>query len=129
MPSRYQQFKYTVQVGGAATTPEAAFDEFSGDHHITKITGMNKSGDVTLKRGVIDTPSLNSWLSDIRAGNQRAARDVIVAVSSADRSTPARRWRLRRARIVKHTPGPLNAKGTDIAMEEMVLSCERLEMF
>ncbi len=37
-------------------------------------------------------------------------------------------WRLQGARIIKYTIGPLNAKGNDVAMEEMVLSYERLEM-
>jgi len=37
-------------------------------------------------------------------------------------------WRLMNARIVKHTSGPMNAKGTDVAVEEMVLAYERLEM-
>ena len=30
------------------------------------------------------------------------------------------------ARIIKYTVGPFNAKGTDVAMEEMVLAYERL---
>ena len=37
-------------------------------------------------------------------------------------------WKLLRARPIKHTSGPLNAKGTDVAMEELVLAYERLEL-
>ena len=37
-------------------------------------------------------------------------------------------WTLRRARIVKHASGPLSGKGTDVAMEEIVLAYEWLEM-
>jgi hypothetical protein len=37
-------------------------------------------------------------------------------------------WRLLRARIVKHVSGPLNAKGADVAMEELTLAYERLEL-
>ena len=37
-------------------------------------------------------------------------------------------WKLLRARIIKHTSGPMNAKGTDVAMEELVVAYERLEM-
>jgi len=33
-----------------------------------------------------------------------------------------------RARIVKHVSGPFNARCGDLAMEEMVLAYERLEM-
>ena len=37
-------------------------------------------------------------------------------------------WKLLRARIIKHVSGPLNAKGTDVALEELVVAYERLEM-
>ena len=37
-------------------------------------------------------------------------------------------WKLLRARIVKYSGGPLNGKGTDVAMEEIVLAYERLEL-
>ncbi len=45
-----------------------------------------------------------------------------------DRTASVMTWRLLRARIIKHTSGPLNAKGTDVAMEEMTLAYERLEL-
>jgi hypothetical protein len=41
---------------------------------------------------------------------------------------PVLEWRLLRARIIKHTSGPFSGKGTDVAMEEMVLAYERLEL-
>ena len=37
-------------------------------------------------------------------------------------------WKLLRARIIKHTSGPFNAKGTDVALEELTLAYERLEL-
>jgi len=37
-------------------------------------------------------------------------------------------WKLLRARIIKHTSGPLNARGNDVAVEEIVLAYERLEI-
>ena len=37
-------------------------------------------------------------------------------------------WKLLRARIVKHVSGPFNAKGSDVAMEELTLAYERLEL-
>ena len=44
------------------------------------------------------------------------------------RTATVQAWRLINARIMKHTSGPFNAKGTDVAMEELTLSYERLEM-
>ena len=37
-------------------------------------------------------------------------------------------WKLLRARIIKHMSGPFNAQGTDVAMEELTLAYERLEL-
>jgi hypothetical protein len=53
---------------------------------------------------------------------------VTVKLMSEDHSKEVQTWVLKRARIIKHTSGPLNAKGTDVAMEELVVAYERLEM-
>jgi len=94
---------------------------------VRKITGLDKALDVTLRRGVIGALNLFQWLDQIRNGDQDAVRDVRIQLLSEDR-TVALTWILRRARIVKYVAGPLNAKGTDVAMEELTLAYERLEM-
>jgi phage tail-like protein len=93
-----------------------------------KITGLNKSTDVTLKRGVIGSLNLYQWLNDIRNGDQKAFRTVTIQMQNEDHTAVVATWKLLRARIIKHTSGPLNAKGTDVAMEELTLAYERLEM-
>ncbi|MHB1472979.1 MAG: phage tail protein [Dermatophilaceae bacterium] len=47
---------------------------------------------------------------------------------SEDHVSVVQVWELLRARIIKHVSGPLNARGTDVAMEEITLAYERLEM-
>jgi len=37
-------------------------------------------------------------------------------------------WKLLRRAIIKHVSGPLNARGNDVAMEQLTLAYERLEM-
>ncbi|MFN8750858.1 MAG: phage tail protein [Betaproteobacteria bacterium] len=93
-----------------------------------KITGMNNSTDVTMKRGVIGSLNLYQWLHQIRNGDQNALRTVTVHLQNEDHTAVVQSWKLLRARIIKHTSGPMNAKGTDVAMEELVLAYERLEM-
>jgi phage tail-like protein len=140
----FVQFNFLVNLGNGTEGPEAGFQECSGigmevtvaeyragnqrENAVMKITGMNKSSDVTLKRGVIGSLDLYTWLNDIRNGNQTAMRNVTVQLMSEDRSQVVLSWTLQRARIIKYTCGPLNAKGTDVAMEEMVLAYERLVM-
>jgi len=141
----YVQFNFLVDLGtGNTDGPEAGFQEVSGigmevtvaeyrngnerENSVRKITGLNKASDVTMKRGVIGSLNLYQWLNDIRNGSPNALRNVVVQLQNEDHSAVVQTWKLIRARIIKHTSGPMNAKGTDVAMEELVLAYERLEM-
>ncbi|MCA3130815.1 MAG: phage tail protein [Betaproteobacteria bacterium] len=141
----YVQFNFLVDLGDGNTEgPQAGFQEVSGigmevtvaeyrngnakENSVMKITGMNKSTDVTMKRGVIGSLNLYQWLHQIRNGDQNALRTVTVHLQNEDHTAVVQSWKLLRARIIKHTSGPMNAKGTDVAMEELVLAYERLEM-
>ena len=99
----------------------------SRENSVVKLTGLNKASNVTMKRGVIGSLDLYQWLNDIRNGAP-GLRNVTVQLQNEDHTEVVQTWRLLRARIIKHTSGPFNAKGTDVAMEEMVLAYERLEM-
>ena len=141
----YVQFNFLVNLGDGNTDgPEAGFQEISGigmevtvaeyrngnekENSVRKITGLNKCTDVTLKRGIIGSLNLYNWLNQIRNGDQNAARNVVIQLQNEDHSAIVQEWTLKRARIIKYTGGPLNAKGADVAMEELVLAYERLEM-
>ncbi len=141
----YCQFNFLVDLGDGTTEgPGAGFQEVSAistevavteyrngnsrENAPIKITGLNKATDVTLKRGVIGALNLYAWLNDIRNGNPNALRTVTVQLQSEDHTEVVQTWKLLRARIVKHSSGPFNAKGNDVAMEEMVLAYERLEI-
>ena len=141
----YTQFNFLVDLGdGDAEAVQAGFQEVSGigmevvvteyrngnakENSVIKLTGLNKVSDVTLKRGVIGSLNLYAWLNQIRNGDQKALRTVIVQLQNEDHTAVVQTWKLLRARIVKHTSGPFNAKGSDVAIEEMVLAYERLEM-
>jgi len=141
----YVQFNFLVDLGDGNTEgPDAGFQEVSGigmevtvaeyrtgnarENSVMKVTGLNKMTDVTMKRGVIGSLNLYQWLDDIRNGNQNALRNVTVQLQNEDHTSVVATWKLLRARIIKNTNGPFNAKGTDVAMEELTLSYERLEM-
>ena len=93
-----------------------------------KITGLNKATDVTLKRGIVGSLHLYQWLNQIRNGDAAGYRTVVIQLQNEDHSAVVMTWKLLRARIIKHTSGPFNAKGTDVAMEEITLAYERLEL-
>ena len=77
---------------------------------------------------MIGSLSLYQWFNDIRNGNQNSLRTVTISLQNEDHSEIAMTWRLLRARIVKYSAPDLNAKGTDVAIEEIVLAYERLEI-
>src|SRR4051812_8412952 len=141
----YVQFNFLVDLGtGSTDGADAGFQEISNvgmevtvaeyrngnekENSVRKITGLNKATDVTMKRGVIGSLTLYSWLYQIRNGDQGALRTVTIQLQNEDHTAVVQTWKLLRARMTKHMSGPFNAKGTDVAMEELVLAYERLEM-
>ncbi|MCA9970599.1 MAG: phage tail protein [Anaerolineales bacterium] len=141
----YSQFNFLVDLGtGDTATPQAGFQEVSGlgmeitvaeyrngnerDNAPRKITGMYKVPDVTLKRGVIGALDLYEWLNAIRNGAQDQLRTVTIQLLSEDRATVAMEWKLTNARLTKYTGPSFNGKGSDVAVEEITLACERIDL-
>jgi phage tail-like protein len=141
----YAQFNFLVDLGtGSTSGPQAGFRECSEigmtvdvieyrngnekENAVRKLTGLARYPDVTLKRGIIGSLDLYTWLDDIRNGNQNAMRTVVVQLMNEDHSSVVQEWKLMRARIVKHVSGPFNARASDVAMEEITLAYERLEL-
>jgi phage tail-like protein len=141
----YTDFNFLVDLGNGNTEgPEAGFQEISEigskvavieyrtgnmkENSVMKLTGLEQAHDVRLGRGIIGSLALYEWLNDIRNGNQKALRNVTIQLQTEDRSAVVQTWKLLRARIVKHSNGPFDARGNLVAMEELVLAYERLEM-
>src|SRR6266545_3788488 len=127
----YAQFNFLVDLGDGTTDgPGAGFQECSNigmevtvaeyrngnekENAVRKITGLNKSTDVTLKRGVIGSLNLYNWLNQIRNGDENALRTVVIHLQNEDHTATVQTWKLLRARITKHVSGPMNAKGNDV---------------
>jgi len=140
----YGEFNFLVDLGtGETDGPEAGFQECSQigmevavaeyrngndrENSVRKIAGLTKVPDVTLRRGIIGSLGLFQWLSAVRNGDQ-GTRTVRIMLQNEDHTAVVETWILLPARIVKHVSGPLDAKGTDVAMEELTLAYERLEM-
>ncbi len=139
----YSQFNFLVSWEGLdASDVKAGFQEISGlgmeitvaeyragnfkDNAPMKITGTYKVPDITLKRGVIGATNLYEWLEEVRNGAEDALKDVTIELLTQDRSETAVKWELKNARPTKYTGPALNGKGTDVAIEELVLASERI---
>lgn len=141
----YAQFNFLVDLGtGETEGPQAGFMECSRigmvvdvveyrngnekENAVRKLTGLTRYPDVTLKRGIIGSLDLYQWLNDVRNGSESALRTVQIRLMNEDHSAVVEEWKLLRARPVRHVSGPFDARVSEVAVEEIVLAFERLEL-
>lgn len=140
----YSTFNFLVDLGtGDTGSIKAGFQEASGlsievmsadyrngnekVNHVRKINTMYKVGDITLKRGLMGALDLYQWIIATRTGDQTVRRNITIQLRDEAGANTVMTWRLMNARPIKYTGPALNAKtGTDVAIEELVLSCEDL---
>ena len=141
----YSAFNFQVEIeAGQGEDVRAGFAEVSGlnaevtiaeyrngnarTNYVSKIPGIHKAGDVTLKRGIIGATNVWEWLEQARQGHLDAKRNIVVKLLSEDRSETVVTWKLHNAFPLKWTGPTLTGKGGgDVAMEELVLSVETIE--
>lgn len=98
------------------------------ENHVSKIPGVHKVSDVTLKRGIVNSKTLWDWIKETRVNGPDAQRNVSITMLDEAQS-PVQSWLLRGVIPMKYTGPTLSGKGgTDVAMEEIVLSAEGLEI-
>lgn len=142
----YAGMNYRVKIGDSdENSAEAGFSEVSGlgleisiaeyrsgnapTNEPVKIPSVVKTPDVTLKRGVIgELALLHEWVNDLRNGDESARRNVTIELMAEDRATVAQTWRLFNTMIMNYKGPTLTGTGSDIAVEEVVLAAERIEM-
>ena len=88
-----------------------------------KMPGIHKASDVTLKRGVI-AANAAFWNWQKHSGNPKK----IVIKRLDERGKAAATWTLTNARVIKLAAPDLNAKGNEVAIEEIVIAYESLEI-
>ncbi len=95
------------------------------ESHVKKIPLMHKVGDVTLKRGVVDSNEFFAWIKQTREEGHKAQRNVVITLND-ETGSPVRSWKLQNVIPLKYTGPTLAGKGGDVAIEEIVLSAEGL---
>ncbi|MEI7867370.1 MAG: phage tail protein [Candidatus Methylumidiphilus sp.] len=98
------------------------------ENHVRKVAGVHTSGDVTLKRGIVNSKSLWDWIGKARKDGPAAQKTVTITLLD-EAQKPVQSWVLRGAVPMKYTGPTLAAKGGgEVAMEEIVLSSEAFEI-
>jgi phage tail-like protein len=141
----YSQFNFRVSWDGLdENSVQAGFQEVSGlgmeitvaeyravnynENAPIKITGTVKTPDVTFKRGLIGSLDLYAWLNEVRNGAQDQLKTVTIKLMSEDRADIAQEWVLTNARPMKYTGPTLTGTGTEVAVEELVMAAERIDV-
>jgi phage tail-like protein len=100
----------------------------SRESTLARIAGTPRTFEVALRRGVVDNlDGLRCWMEEARSGSRSASRTVTIRLRSEIAGTPAREWKLADVRPTKYTGPTLSAEGTDVAIEELVLTSEGIE--
>ena len=140
----YGAFNFLVSIGGLGGEDQVVggFCEVTGldsaivyaeyrngndkQNHLRKIPTLNKTGDVTLKRGLIGDLRLFSWLNAVRDGAYDPQTVTITLLDEA--RPPVCVWTLRIAQPKKWGGPTLAAEiAGSLALEELVLVAERID--
>ena len=142
----YGAFNFTVNLNGTngPDTPLGGFSDVSGlgleltiaeyrngndkESHVRKVAGVHKVPDVTLKRGIVSSEDLWAWLTEAKRNGPAAQRTVVITLRD-EAGEDVESWTLRNVVPMKYTGPTLAATGGgDVAMEELVLSAEGLDL-
>ncbi len=142
MPRRdidpYASFNFTLEIDGIT---KAGFSESSGlnaesnvieyregdeDLNIRKLPGLNKYGNVTLKRGISDDPELFNWFKAVMDGDIKRDESMSIVLYDEKRQEKVR-WNLRNAWPCKWTGTDLKANANEIAIESIEIAHEGVE--
>jgi len=92
-----------------------------------KMPGLNKSGNITMKRGVLKNGSdLSDWLNQVRT---RTIKRRTITISLRDETGAATMvWTLTNAYPTKITGAALKADGNEVAIDTIEIAHEGLSM-
>lgn len=136
----YLNYNFVVDLGGGVpaafaevTLPTVRFDVIEYRNgadrvtHTRKLPGRAHYGNVVLRRGLIGDLSLYEWVRQVRDQGLLAARNVTVQLLGEDRQ-PVLAWRIFNAWPARYVGPTLAGKGNEVAIEELELACDRLEL-
>jgi len=131
----YRNFNFLVELDGIA---QASFTECSGlgattevietreggdNTTVRKLPGKTTYTDITLKWGLTDSRELWAWRQQIIEGLVARKNGAIVVYDLTNKAEVAR-WNFVNAWPTKWEGPAFNAKGTDIAIDTLVLAHE-----
>jgi len=135
----YGNFNFIVEIDGievagfsdvSGISSETEVIEYrTGDARVNtvrKLPGLHKIGDITLKRGITGSDVLWQWRKSVTDGNLDRRSASIILLDEARQEVL--RWNLSEAWPSKYVGSDLHAKGHDVAIETLVITCESINL-
>jgi phage tail-like protein len=137
MADPYKNFRFLVEIDGVV---QAGFSDVSGFGSnvevieyreggdaatVRKLPGKASYPDITLKWGITDSRELYDWhLAAVNGAIQRKNGSIILLDDAAQEKI---RWNFFGAWPSKWDGADFTAKGNDVAIDTLTVSCERVE--
>jgi phage tail-like protein len=133
----FRNFRFLVEIDGIV---QAGFSECTGfgsnvevieyreggdSTTVRKLPGKTSYTDVMLKWGLTTSRELYDWHLEVINGQISRRNGSIIILD--DTGQEVVRWNFFNAWPSKFDPVDLNAKGNDVALDSLTVSCERLE--
>ena len=136
----YRNFRFLLEIDGIeqagfseATIPDTTSEpiEYREGNYpptVTKLPGLTKYGNITLKWGITDSMDLyEKWRKPVEEGKMGDARKNVAIILMDEEGNPAARWEFVEAWPSKYDAPDLNAKGTDVAIETLEIVHEGMK--
>ena len=136
--SPYSGFKFLLEIDGVTVasfsecsglTTETGIIEYREGHEnitVSKLPGLKKFANISLKRGFTDNNKLWEWRKKVMEGQTKRQSGSIVLLNEAREETV--RWNFRKAWPSRWEGPNFNAKGNEVAIETLELTVESLEL-
>ena len=135
----FRGYNFKVEIGNATV---AGFRECSGlsfdtdpveyregtdkPLHVRKLTGLRKFANIVLKRGFTDNAELWTWYKNILNGHSDRRNGAIILRDEEHKDVL--RWNFENGWICKWEGPAFNATSNDVAIENIEICVERVEM-
>lgn len=132
----YKNFRFLVEIDGIV---QAGFSDCSGfgsnvevveyreggdANYVRKLPGKSSYPDITLKWGITDSRDLYDWHAGALEGFVQRRNGSVVLLN--DTGEEKVRWNFFGAWPSKYDGPDFSAKGNDVAVDTLTLSCERV---
>lgn len=135
----YRNFKFRVEIDGIttaafseATIPDTTTDsvdyrEGTDATHQRKLSGLNKYGNITLKKGLTDSMELYEWKKQVEQTGATGARKNLSLILIDEEGNDKARWNVAEAWPTKYDSSDFSAKGNEVVIESLEIVHEGVE--